>query len=66
MENIKEGSLLSFTGSDEVIHKMEVYGICGKVVFTRDLVTEDGIEKKTALQFLDIDDLVTFGWILAE
>lgn len=62
MNNIKEGTILTFTGdeTEPKEYKREVLGVCGKIVFTRDIL-ENGF---SAPDFFEVDDLITMGWKL--
>lgn len=62
MKEIKQGDVLKFTGDtiDKEIFWREVRGVCGSVIFTRDVI--DGGYGPTELN--DIEDLVTFGWVI--
>lgn len=64
MNNLKIGDIIEFTGDElvPVLHKAEVRGICGSIVFTREIL-EVGV---TATSFSELEDLITFGWKLPD
>jgi hypothetical protein len=61
MKNLKTGDTIYFIGDDmnKSIHKEEVRGICGNVLFTR-TIDKNGFGN--TYFFGDIEDLETFGW----
>lgn len=61
MENIVDGSILEFQGSDERVYQREVMGVCGRVVFVRDIL---GAGTFTPPFYAEIQDLKTMGWVL--
>jgi len=68
MKNIKEGSIIKFIADDnvppsEIPYTREVLGVCGKIVFTRDINTDGSFSPSS---FYEIKDLETMGWTVVE
>lgn len=64
MENLKVGDIIQFVGDELVIsfHKAEVRGICGSIIFTREIY-EKGVSNTA---YLELDELITMGWTKLE
>lgn len=67
METLKIGDIITFIGDDieKTVHKEEVRGIAGNLLFTRTLIdTLNGAKFGPTELLGDIEDLITFGWKL--